>query len=136
MDVTCPSQPSLFTLGHIPLVTGMAGSLLALLRPQSSCLLPTKHAVYLQQSCIPGSGCFVSPWIGSKIISEPHVARGEALSRGGSDSELSRTLKEIKLFLSWPKTALGIRVAYFPNSCISIVAQFQECKMNPRAPWL
>ena len=52
----------------------------------------------------------------------------------GSDSGLSGRLKQIKLSLSWPKTAPGILVAYFPNSCISAVAQHQECKMDPYFP--
>lgn len=118
--------------------SGHRGSFLALLRPQSSGLLPTKHAIHLQQSCSPGSGCFGSLWIGSQITSEFHVASGDpSLSftcSGGSDSELSGRLEEIKPFLSWPKTAPGIRVAYFPNSCIPIVALLQECKMDPHAP--
>lgn len=76
--------------------------------------------------------------IGSKMT-ELHVISGDpSLSStysGGSDSELSERLKQIKLFLPWPKTAPpGIRVAYFPNSCIPTAAQLQECKMDPHVP--
>lgn len=105
MDVTCPSKPSLFILGLEPISVDaeMAGNLLALLRTQSSCLLPTKHVFPWTAEYSPGAGCFVSLWTGSKIISELHVASGDPflsfICSEGSDSEVSGKLEEIKLFL-------------------------------------
>lgn len=135
--MTCPSQPSLFSLGCIPVDAEMAGGLLAFLGPQSPCLLPTNHAFHLLQSCIPGLGCFVSLDWKQDDFRAACGQRRPLLSftcSGGSDSHLSGRLKEIKLFLSWPKTAPGIWVDSFPNSCIPVVAQLQEHKIEPHAP--
>lgn len=132
-----------FTLEHIPQDTEVVESLLALLRPQSPSLLPTKHALHLQESCSPASGCFFPFFFFSLCglgaeLPELQPANGVPSSSftcsGGSGSGLSERPKQIKLFLCQPKAALGIRVAYFPNSCISAVTQLQEYKTDPHTP--
>ena len=111
----------------------MVDDLLALLSHHFSCqpstpFISSKAAVQAQA---------VSLWIECKITQSCSQFSSFTCSEG-SDSGLFGKLKQIKLSLSWPKTASwwqhpggGILVAYFPNFCISAVAQHQECTARP-----